>query len=556
MEFIGVNEFTHDIGAAIVTDENLYAFEEERFSRQKHHYGFDRGGDYPHESVSECIKSVSLSDKDIDEVYLSWKTGLIKWYITKAKILRCYKKSGLIHTKTENSYIKLAKQVYKNSISRKKVLKNLPYNCRTISHHLAHASYAYRTSNMDRALVVILDGSGESESGSIYIAENNNLHRIKKYPISQSLGTLYAIITRLIGLGRDAEGKTMGLASLGAPISGIKFVEFNQRADKFNIYYDMVKRCGDHLRTTTSTSEQYRRDIAATLQRDFNETLLSFFRYITAKYGMTDVCFGGGVALNCVFNGQLIRSDIVRNLYIPSAPNDSGVALGAALEAKSRHKPCYKLNLPNAFLGINVSDEKDINTSFTTIASDLYSGKVVAICRGRAELGPRALGNRSILATAYNPDVSRHLNINVKNRELWRPYGIIILDEDVKHLFDVKSDYNVPFMNVTLQISDLGKKIIPGCIHVDGSVRVQTINRANNPYIYNILQAFKKLNGYGVLINTSLNRSGEPIVNTAKEALITFNNTDIDVLYLSGERISKPGRLTAISNENSILQGA
>lgn len=549
MNILGVHEFTHDIGAAVVSDENLFAVEEERFSREKHHFGFDRAGGFPHQSVKSCLQEIKQGE--VDGVYLAWKTGLLKWYLTKARILRCYRKAGLVHTRTKNSYFNLAHQVYSNWKRREKVLSSLRYACEEVPHHRAHASYAYRTSSLQKALVVVLDGSGESESGSIFFADKNDLHLIKRYPISQSIGTLYAIITRMIGLGRDAEGKTMGLASLGQPSQRTRYLSFDLRRDRFVIDYKEVKRSGERLRKSDRNREQIRRNIAATLQRDLNETLSAFFGYITVKYGQRDICFGGGVALNCVFNGMLATSSIVDHLYIPAAPNDSGVALGAALEGYSRIKSCYALGLNSSFLGTLPMSTPEAESNYGNIANDLYMGKVVAVCRGRSELGPRALGNRSIFVSARDPEIRKHLNSNIKNREEWRPYGIVILKEDLEKLFGVNID--APYMNIAIKALPSAKHIIPGCIHVDGTVRIQTVTENSNTHVHKILQQYKILSGVGALINTSFNGTGEPIVNSSFDALNTFNGTRIDVLYLNGDRIPKPTKLRSTTGTYNVV---
>lgn len=538
MNILGIHEFTHDVGAALITEADIFAYEEERFSRQKHHYGFERGGGYPHKSVQRCLEHIDRSS--VDKAYLSWETNVWQWFRAKSEMMRCYQAAGLVHQYTRNSYARLAKLVYQNYTRRRKCLSNLPFEVTAIPHHLAHASYAYRTSSMTRALVIILDGAGESESGSVYLAENNHLTLKKQYPISQSIGTLYAIATRILGLGRDAEGKTMGLSSHGTPIEGIKLVHFNSTEDKFAINYNAVSLLRQDLESLPDNSperEARKRDIAATLQREVSNTLLDFFKYCTEKYKERNVCFAGGVALNCVFNGQLLHSGIVDNLYVPSAPSDCGVALGAALEGKSRQTECYALDLPHAFLGSTPDQSNEIDTNFPLLAKDLALGKVVAVCRGRAELGPRALGHRSILASASNPKMHYHLNTKVKNREQWRPYGIALLEEEVERLFGVRCE--APFMNVALKANALAKMAIPGCIHVDGTVRIQTITERNNEYMYRILQEYKKCSGYGAIINTSFNSAGEPIVNTSQQAITAYESTAIDVLYLSGQRHEK-----------------
>lgn len=537
MKTLGIHEFTHDAGAAVVTENSILAYEEERFSRKKHHYGFDRGGEFPNRSVSKCLEEFSAGEEP-KEAFTSWKTGLFGWYSTKAQILKCYRQADLVHTTTRNSYFVLAKTVFSNYRKRRAAIKKLPYKLKQIPHHRAHASYAYRTSSMHRALIVVIDGSGESQSSSIFIGDKNNIRLLKSYPISQSIGTLYAIVTRLIGLGRDAEGKTMGLSSFGRAIEGTTLLEFDSQKDRFNINYAEVKRLGAELKVSTD-HEQTRRDIAATLQRDFNDAMFAFFKHITVKYGERNICFGGGVALNCVFNGLLIKSGIVSKLYIPSAPNDSGCALGAALEGRSRKTDCYALGLGNAFLGYRPDVELS-DPQFKQMANDLFGGRVIANCQGRAELGPRALGNRSIFASASKPRIHHHLNTNVKNRETWRPYGVVVLEEDMLDLFGAR--YDVPYMNIALNATDKARKIIPGCIHVDGSVRVQSVNMHNNPFVYGLLRQFKLLNGYGVLINTSFNDAGEPIVNTEEEAIATYNKTGIDVLYINGRRLEKESK--------------
>jgi len=541
MDILGINEFTHDVGISYIANgepHSIVSLEEERFSRKKHHYGFDRAGSLPMLGLEQLVKKTNKHENGMTYIFGSWKTNLPTWFYTKFKILQCYRSAGVIHTSTNNNYFKLLISVIKNYLKRKQALKRFN-KIHFLPHHLSHASYAYRTSPFKKALVVILDGSGEKESGSIYLGDGNTLTLKKKYPIDQSLGTLYAIITRMIGFGRDGEGKTMGYAPLGTPIDDIELLAFDNKNDRFDINYSNVRKLNTLVQS--DNTDTLRQNIAATLQRDFSKTLLSFFSFITKKYDEKTVCFAGGVALNCAFNGKLLTSGIIDKLYVPAAPNDSGVALGAALEGLSYHQNCYALGLKNAFMGTEPNNDWQpqeanlLSDGFIdAVVHELNEGKVIALCQGRAELGPRALGNRSIIASACDKNITHHLNQNVKNRELWRPYGIIIMEEEVPKLFDVACD--MPFMNVALQANDYAKQVIPGCIHIDGSVRIQTVSAENNPLIYRILKKFKEASGVGALINTSFNVAGEPIVNTAQEAIRTFSQTNIDSLYINGEK--------------------
>lgn len=557
MKLLGVNEFTHDASVALIQNGKIIcSAEEERFSRKKHHYGFDRKGGPPILSLEWLLEKERIRNLgEFDETVLSWSNmSFSRWYTCKKEILDCYRAAGVPHFpgQPQESDISLFLNLVPRYLRREWYLQKLRLQTKVveIEHHRAHASFAYRTSPFEEALVIVLDGSGEDVATSVHLGKGNTLQEIKRYPISQSIGTLYAIITRLLGLGRDNEGKTMGLAGYGKPLKK-KILEYDEEKDSFIINYSLIKTWENYQRKKEDPILQIHKDIASTLQENLNQALLKFVLKYAKQYQMKNICIGGGVALNCVTNGLLLANPYVSEIYVPPAPNDGGNAIGGCLEYQSRFTDCYKLDLKNAFLGHESKDAeirqaleseklvftKSQHLSFD-LAKDLLEGKIVGLSTGKAELGPRALGNRSILCDPRTKGIKDRVNKEVKHRESWRPFGIMILEEDMEKLFGRKA--YAPFMNIAFQATPAAKAFIPDLIHVDGTVRVQTVSRQNSPFHFELLKEIKKKAGFGVLLNTSFNDEGEPLVNTPNHAIKTFKKTGIEVLYLSSYRVIKP----------------
>lgn len=550
MNLIGLNDFSHDVTAALVVNgEVVLAGEEERFSRKKHHHGFIRGGGPPDRALAWCLSAAGLRGlRDIDAVVLSWaEMGPCRWFLARHAALQCYRRADVKHlpaTAVQVGNTELLTEVIARYKCRRRFLRRLSSQVPLVEvpHHLSHASYAYRTSPFDEAAIFVLDAAGENASTSVYHACGNKLRELVRFPISQSLGILYGMVTRFLGLGRDAEGKTMALASYGQPLK-LSFVTYDRRKDKFFLFYNRLAELRRFQRSVSDPIEEIHADIAATLQRDVQNALEAFIDSYVQKTGTSAVCIGGGVGLNCTANGRLISGGNISRLYVPAAPNDCGTAVGAALEHESKFNDCFQMSWRHSFLGMRSSLEemKDSLTRYGSlyqvlgcdainqIANDVLGGRVVGVFRGSAEFGPRALGNRSILADPSISGVKDRINIRVKGREPWRPLAVMVLEEDTLALFG--KSVCTPFMNVALPATPTARRFMPDIIHRDRTVRIQTIaNDISNIYC-RILMDVKSARGIGVMINTSFNGRLEPIVNTPEEALRTFYETEMDILY-------------------------
>lgn len=559
MKIIGISKFTHDVGAALVEDGVVKcAIEEERFSRVRHHPGFEGNGNAPIISLNWCLKEGHLKSlREVDYIAISWEDPQNNLGLCGSLAsIKLYRDSNVIHipgAAVNEGDKEIAKHFSARYEKRKEFINSLKKQTKVeyIGHHLSHASYAYRLSPFSKSLVIVMDGKGEDVSTTVFMGYRNRLNLLRSYPISQSIGYLYSIMTRLLGLGRRGEGKTMALAAYGKPIKGATFLTYNKVKDKFVIRTDEIRRYSKYARKENDPLLQIHRDIAATLQRDFNASLERFVVGYVERTEVRTLCLSGGVALNCTLNGRLLASGIVDELFVPPAPHDGGVSLGAALELYSRFADCYKLDSKHAFTGYKSSKSEikallnsrranfsEVSNLPGDMAKNILAGKIIGVAIGRGEYGPRALGNRSILADPRLDTVALTINQEVKHRETWRPFAVAILREDLPALFG--SGAEAPFMNIALKATPLAKKLIPGVIHKDGTVRIQTVTAANSPYLYKVLKKIKAKTGYGIVLNTSFNDRGEPLVNTAEEAMGMFSKTEkMDTLYLENYRVEK-----------------
>jgi carbamoyltransferase len=553
MKIIGINEWSHDVGIAVVENGKIICLaEEERFNRRKHYSGFSRGGGAPLKATKWALNKFGYNSlSEFDCIVIPWEISLWRWVVNVYWELRLYKTTKPLSVYSE---FKRYKDIFYQNLHRQKYIRQLNKSKKVISvdHHLSHASVSYRTSPFDDALIVIIDGAGETVSTSVYVGKNNNILKIKSYPVSQSVGRIYSAITALIGFGEFEEGKTMALADFGTIIENMKLLEYEKHKDCFVLHIDNIKSLRRYARQKEQAIDQIHRNIAATIQYDLNCAVLELVRSYIKKTGIKNICFGGGVALNCKLNNLIIKKTEVEALYSPPGANDSTTPLGAALEVYSQKSNCFKIDLRHAFWGYK-SNQNEIKKSINdkiinsenipqnkivkNIANSILAGKIIGICRGSAEIGPRALGNRSILGDARIKNIADLINEKVKHREKWRPFAAMVLEEDLLELFNQKGSF--PYMNVAFYANKKARQLIPGIIHIDGSVRVQTVNDKNSIFFTELLQEIKKETGYGILLNTSFNDSGEPIVNSPIDAISTFQTTNIEVLYLENYKITK-----------------
>ena len=554
---LGIQCFaTIDSGASIIrVKKNSKNYEhisisEKRLIRKKYPYTF------PLHSIKYCMDYFNI--KSFDEINL-----LVSDIIREP----VWHRSGPSYNVKDFDYIK---SILK--FSEKKIIQ--------INHHLAHAASVYYTSGFNNSAILIVDGNGtDLETNSFYEGKNDKIHLIDKYK-ARGIGVIYNKITKdCLNLGTGGEGKTMGLAPFGEkkkktiidfskvvykgietdyssiikrmPFSDILSLNKNIKIPKLNIKLKKRKKSEDILKN-------HWKQIAFEVQDETEKCFIHLGKEIEKVINSKNICIAGGVALNSVANQKLFNNTSFKDIFIYPACSDAGVPFGLAIWALYNH-PKFKLKnrktikLNNAYTGIayknseihsilkkyNIQSEK---INLKKIASHLSQGKIVGWFQNASEYGPRALGCRSILADSRNPNMQDIVNKRVKHRENYRPFAPAVLEEDYKKYFELKRPS--PFMLLVAKVKK--PKLIPSVTHVDGTARVQTVNKKQNKIFYNLIKEFKKITGIGCILNTSFNDAGEPIVETPADAILGIMNMDMDYLVL-GDRL-----IDAKKTDNSI----
>jgi carbamoyltransferase len=598
LKILGISAYYHDSAAAIIVDSKIVAAaEEERFTRIKH------DSEFPVNAIKYCLEESGVQLTDIDAVvfyekpFLKFERLLESYFWTAPFGIHSFVKS-MPTWFNEKLFIK--QRILKRL---KKLEGKVPKDLRLLfpEHHLSHASSAFFTAPFDEAAILTIDGVGEWTTASISIGEGNSIQLLKEMRFPHSVGLLYSAFTFFLGFKvNSGEYKLMGLAGYGNSLdeSTQKYVtliksklitlhddgsiELNMNYFSFLTSLRMVQPkkwealFGLKKREEGDEFNQNHANLAIAIQKVTEEIVLKLASEAKRLTGSHNLCISGGVALNCVSNGNLERSGLFDQIYVYPASGDSGGALGAALTVDhiyfDRPKTSETGNIRGSLLGPNISNEEiesiinqhdisinqlDEDELNSTVASALADGKVVARCTGRMEFGPRALGNRSILGDPRVADMQMRINQKVKNRESFRPFAPAILQNDASTYFDLKQ--NSPYMLMVHTIKDaykiplpsdfstfsikekllFNKSIFPAISHADHSSRLQTVDGTSNPEFYKLLLAFKDKTDCPLLINTSFNERGEPIVRTAREAFDCFMRTDIDFLILNNYLFDK-----------------
>jgi carbamoyltransferase len=605
MNILGVSAFYHDSAAAIIQDgEIIAAAQEERFTREKHDPSF------PCNAVKFCLQYSGCTIADLDAVVfydkplLKFERLLETYYAFSPKGLKSFITAVPAWVK-EKMFLKrlIYEELQKiGTYDKRKIRLLFP------EHHLSHAASAFYPSSFERAAILTIDGVGEWATASICHGEGNRITVLKELHFPHSLGLLYSAFTYFLGFRvNSGEYKLMGLAPYGNPQSESvrkyyliiteKVVDIKEDGSVWlnQDYFDystglrMVndmkweKLFGFPRREPESELEQRHCDLGLAVQRVTEEIVLRMAkeakRLTNAKY----LCMAGGVALNCVANGKLLEEELYNDLFFQPAAGDAGGALGAALSAyhiyfdKERVTPKTPDAMKGAYLGPEFSNldvqlmskkhkaqyafYEDSNTLCGEVASLISKGNVIGWMQGRMEFGPRALGARSILGDARNPEMQKKLNLKIKYRESFRPFAPSVLGEDCNQYFENLS-YS-PYMllvarvrkdrcnNLPENYSDLPlreklyylRSDLPAVTHIDLSARIQTVHKETNPQYWQLISAFKKLTGYSVIVNTSFNVRGEPIVCTPEDAYRCFMRTEMDFLVINNylfDKINQP----------------
>ena len=557
---LGISAFYHDSAAAIIVDgEIVAAAQEERFTRQKHDASF------PKHAIQYCLDHVGISAADLDHVAFYEKP-----FKKFERLLETHLKFAPFGLRSfcDSIPVWLRSKLY---ISRA-IRKGLPaYRKRIIfpEHHESHAASAFFPSPFEDAAILTADGAGEWATTTLGVGRANKIELNHEIEFPDSLGLLYSAFTYFCGFRvNGGEGKLMGLAPFGEPVYAEKILE-NIVDLKLDGSFRLDQRFFNYCTGATMTSDRFsrlfggparipesnitqrERDLASSIQSVTETILLRIANHLHATTGMKDLCLAGGVALNCVANGRLQRESPFENVWIQPAAGDSGGAIGAALFVW--HQLLGKQRVPNQFSSMFLGPPAEANSAAdfgdaavsqefgsskllaSEVAQLLQAGLTVGWVQGRMEFGPRALGNRSILASPLLGDMPDRLNRRVKFREPFRPFAPIVIAEKCPEYFE--DTLESPYMLVADQVRTSAG--IPAVTHVDGSARIQTVAASQNPEIHELLLAFESLTGCPLLVNTSFNVRGEPIVCCVDDALDCFFKTDLDVLVIGRFMLKK-----------------
>jgi len=599
MYILGISAFYHDSAAALIKDGKIIAAaQEERFTRKKHDASF------PFHAVKYCLdfEGISLDELEAVAFYekplLKFERLLETYYAFAPKGIGSFVTSMPVWLKEKLFLKKLIHEQLKKvgDYDKRKIKLLFP------EHHLSHAASAFYPSPFKNSAILTVDGAGEWATASICKGEGNQIRILKELKFPHSLGLLYSAFTYYLGFRvNSGEYKLMGLAPYGNAENALRYEDLIKK-DLIQIYDDgslwlnqkyfsyatalkmtdekrWEKLFGFPVRKPESTLEQMHCDLGLAIQHITEEVLLKMAKEAKKITGCDNICLAGGVALNCVANGKLRKENIFKNIFIQPAAGDAGGAPGAALAAyhiyfeKQRQVESGKDGMQGTYLGPDY-DNRDIErmakkskaiydyeSSFELlcdkVAALLNEGKIIGWMQGRMEFGPRALGGRSILGDARNPEMQKKLNLKIKYRESFRPFAPSVLAEDCAAYFDEAGP--LPYMLMVANIHEKRKKSlpenyqqmdireklyqlrsdIPAVTHIDFSARVQTVHQETNPKYHQLISAFKKLTGYSLLVNTSFNVRGEPIVCSPEDAYRCFMRTEMDYLVIGNYLFEK-----------------
>ena len=554
MYTLGINAVFHDSAACIIKDGLLLAASgEERFThikRGKRPVPFSTW-ELPFHAIDYCLSVAGIHLSEVDHFAYSFEPSLLN----KNKGTSIYGEwDTLFKSYIEQAPFMLVDDYPHHLQKRFAGAKAEPQKWHFINHHLAHAASAYLCSPYTSAAVMTVDGRGEEASTSYYVGKANELNKIGEVRIPHSLGLLYEAVTTHLGfLHSSDEYKVMALASYGKPVYLDEFRSMIHVNDD-GIYtidkYRLEELFGAKRLRSEAFGEKHF-DIAHSLQKVLEETVLKLANWLYKKTGEENLCLAGGVALNCVANAVIRDNTPFKNIWVQPASGDDGTALGAALwvDAQQRNSNEKLFVMNHCYWGPEYSDDeiekflkwtkvpyKKLKEIAKETAQILADDKIIGWYQGRMEFGPRALGSRSILASPINENMQTRLN-EIKDREDFRPVAPVVLEEDADEWFE-DAHYS-PFMLFVYNVKPEKANEIPAVRHVDGTARIQTINEQQHPAYYTLLKEFKKLTGVPVLVNTSFNTRSEPIVCTPRDAIECFWTSPFDALVIGSFLLEK-----------------
>ena len=589
---LGISAFYHDSAAALVVDgEIIAAAQEERFSRKKH------DPDYPFNAVNYVLTEGKLKLNEVDHIvffekpFLKFERLLETYMAFAPRGFKSFSLSMPLWLREKLFQKKFLFDKLKQHDENFKDIKKIKFS----EHHYSHAASAFYPSPFENAVVLTLDGVGEWATTTVAIGKKNKLEMIKEIYFPHSLGLLYSAFTYYTGFKvNSGEYKVMGLAPYGKPkykdliIQNLMDLKedgsFKLNMKFFNYATGLTmtnKKFSDLFghpvrNPKKDLLEDFHMDIAASIQSVTEEIVIRITKNIASEYKIKNLCLAGGVALNCVANGKILRQKIFDDIWIQPAAGDAGGSLGAALaywhHELKKPRENFQDQMKGAYLGPKLSEKniedqlkklkarytkKSSNEISSIVAKELSNGKTVGWFQGRMEFGPRALGGRSILADPRSDKMQKELNLKIKFRESFRPFAPSVLREEVSNWFEL--NYDSPYMLLVsdvkrdkqITMSEKDKKLfgidklnikrssIPAITHVDYSARIQTVHKETNLKYYNLINEFKKITDCPVLVNTSFNVRGEPIVCSVEDAFNCFMGTNLDILAIENYLLIK-----------------
>jgi len=580
---LGISAFYHDSAAAIIVDGKIIAAaQEERFTRKKH------DASYPKNAIYYVLKEASLKLSEVDHIvfyekpFLKFERLLETYVGFSPSGFKSFSMSMPLWLSEKLFQKKMLFYALKEQDNNFNDIKKINFS----EHHLSHAASAFFSSPYEEAIILTLDGVGEWATTTISLGKNNKINILKELHFPHSLGLLYSAFTYFLGFKvNSGEYKVMGLAPYGEPrfkdIILSKLIDvkedgsFRLNMDYFNYATGLTmtnkkfaKLFNMERREPENKLSQIHMDMAASIQAVTEEIVLKITRFLSKEFKLQNLCMAGGVALNCVANGKILKEGLFKNIWIQPASGDAGGALGAAQafyyqELDNKRKILKTDSMNGSYLGPKFSDDqvedelKSCGANFKKLTLDqvikdtakaLSEEKAVGWFQGRMEFGPRSLGNRSIIADSRSEKMQKNLNLKVKYRENFRPFAPAVLFEKVSEWFEINSES--PYMLLVaevkkskqLQMTEQQKSLfgidklnikrssIPSVTHVDYSARIQTVHKETNPTFHKLIEEFEKITDCPVLVNTSFNVRGEPIVCSVADAFNCFMGTDLDIL--------------------------
>ena len=551
-----------DAAAVLVMDGRVVAaVAEERMDRKKHSAAFPKG------AIASCLTQAGITLEDVDELahafdYDAYRAMYALDPVSCALFQDVYSRDALLAQVRR----------YLPGFPEQRVLH--------VDHHQAHAASALYSSGWSDGLVVVVDGLGEAHGATVHQAKGGQLHRLLRISARNSIGILYSLVTFHLGFDFNAdEYKIMGLAPYGDPDRFRPFFErevhllpdggieipllhLNQAPEDRRRYRASRQVLCSQLGPARLPDEpitERDRDVAAALQETLDRVMLHICGHAAQVTKARRIALAGGVALNCTANGKLLASGLFDDVYVQPASGDDGSALGAALHRAQVHGEVRNERMPVPFLGpapaagdidaaltaaaphVSVRRFDSLGETCQVAAQLIAAGRVVAWYRGRMEFGPRALGNRSILADPAHPEMRDRINAMVKMREAFRPFAPAVTVEQVQEYFDIPPGTELPYMIMVVPVRREYRALLPAVTHVDGTARVQTVSAKDNHDFHVLLRAVGQATKREMVLNTSFNVKGQPIVNTPREAIQTFLSTGIDFLFLENSLVSRRG---------------